>query len=260
MSRRPPRVPYLSGAYVVPARLAGASGYPLTLGFAPSLDLTLDDRVTIFVGENGCGKSTLIEALAELVGLPWDGGSSNELADSEDLRARRLAHFMRPRIKERPPNKYFFRAEALSDFSRLLERRAQDPDFTLFGDDPYELYGGRSIRTRAHGEAVSSVLYSRDRPGLYILDEPEAALSPVRQEQLVRLINEQCSTGQYQYVIATHSPIVMSIEGASIRSLDEARIAPIRKEDTSHWRVFSNLLKTGRVTDGDAAAARPFAR
>lgn len=235
--------PYLLGGYVVPERIEGLGGqFPLTLPFASSLDLRLDDRVTLFIGENGSGKSTLLEALAELVGLPWDGGSGNEIADSEGTEQRRLASFMRPRVRSRPPSKYFFRAEALTDFARLLEARAKDPDFTLFGDDPYALYGGKTIRARSHGEAVSALLTSRSRPGLYLMDEPEAALSPLRQQQLVAVINERVATGAYQFVIATHSPILMTIEGAQLRSLDAPDLPVVRKEETMHWKTYAGLF------------------
>ncbi len=115
--------PYLAGAYVVEERLVGASGFPLTLPFVRALELKLPSAVTVFVGENGSGKSTLLEVLAELVGLPWDGGSRNELSSSEHTSHRRLAEFLRPQLRRKPPNKYFFRSEALSDLARLLEAR-----------------------------------------------------------------------------------------------------------------------------------------
>lgn len=237
-------IPYLAGAYVVEEHAAKATGYPFTLPFARTLNVKLDDRVTIFVGENGSGKSTIVEAIAELMGLPWDGGSGNEVADSERTATPRLAQFMRPRVKNKPRNKYFFRAEALSDFGRLLEAREKDP---YFGGDPYALYGGKSIRERSHGEGVRALLKSHDRPGLYLFDEPEAALSPMAQVEFVKLINARVATDTFQFVIATHSPLIMSIEGAQLISLDGGELRPTKKEATSHWKTYAALFAKGTV-------------
>lgn len=243
-------LPYLAGAYVVEERAGSSTGFPFTLPFARTLDLQLDDRVTILVGENGSGKSTLVEAMAELMGLPWDGGSTNEVADSERTSAPRLAEFMRPRVKHKPRNKFFFRAEALSDFGHLTEAREKDPDFRKSGGakaDPHELYGGRSIRAQSHGEGVRALLKSHDRPGLYFFDEPEAALSPLAQVDFVKLINARVATDAFQFVIATHSPIIMSIEGAKLISLDGGELRPTKKENTSHWKTYAALFAKGSL-------------
>lgn len=235
-------VPWLSGAYVVSTLAARETAFPFTLPFARTLDLTLDDRVTVFVGENGTGKSTVIEALAELVGLPWDGGSGNELANSERTGTKRLAHFMRPRVRNKAPNKYFFRVEALSDFGHLLEARDRDPDFKLFGHDPFARFGGESLRSRSHGEATKLLIKSQDRRGLYLFDEPENALSPKAQLDFVKLVEERIDTQQFQFVIATHSPIVMSIKRARIISFDTPDLNVVKREETNAWKTYAALF------------------
>ncbi|MBL8916532.1 MAG: AAA family ATPase [Archangium sp.] len=233
------RPSFLQGVYVVPEKVKGRSGFPWSLAFLEGFDLRLESRVTIFVGENGCGKSTLLEACAELVGLPWDGGSVNERADSEGEANARLAEVLRPRMAKKPKNKFFFRAENLTDLARLLERRKADPDFM---GDPYAMYGGRSIRTRSHGEAVTAVLTSRDGPGIYLMDEPESGLSPARQLALVELISEQADQQDRQFLIATHSPILMSIPGAEIIDMNDPTLPRIARERTVHWHIFKRLL------------------
>lgn len=233
-------VPYLSGAYAVPDLVAKGSGFPLTLPFVEGLDFRLDDRATIFVGENGSGKSTLLEALAELVGLPWDGGGGTELADSERMAEPRLAHFMRPRVKNKPRNKFFVRAEAFADFARLLEKREKDPDFW---GDPYALYGGKTLRARSHGEGIAAVLQSHDRPGLYFFDEPESGLSPKAQLALVKALAARIDTDGFQFVIATHSPLIMTLRGARIISLDGGQLRQVKKEETTHWQTYAALFK-----------------
>lgn len=232
-------VPWLSGAYVVPELAETTADFPFTLPFTRTLDVKFDDHVTVFVGENGTGKSTVIEALAELVGLPWDGGSRNEVDSSERTPNLRLAHFMRPRVRNAAPNKFFFRAEMMSDFGRLLDARSRDPEF---GGDPYALYGGSSLRNRSHGEATKLVLKSHDRRGLYFFDEPENGLSPKAQMDFVKLVEERIDTQQFQFIIATHSPIVMSIKRAKIISFDTPDLNTVKREETNAWKTYASLF------------------
>jgi len=127
------------------------------------LDLSFRAPVTFFVGENGTGKSTLLEAIAELARLPVSGGGRNELAanhgpEGESLLARTL----RPSFCRRPRDGYFLRAEFGAHFASLLDQRREDPDFL---GDPYQLYGGRSLHARSHGEAFLAILQNRSAIG-----------------------------------------------------------------------------------------------
>ena len=236
--KRQAEAPFLAGAYVVEERVQEWDAYPFNLPFVRGLDLDLSTPVTLFVGENGSGKSTLLEALAELARLPVAGGSRNELADSENMTSR-LADAMRPRFLSKPPDALFFRADGLSDFARLLEQRKADPGFN---GDPYALYGGKSLRERSHGQAVTFVLRSRGRGGLFLFDEPEAALSPMSQTIFVDHVSECLATGTYQFVLATHSPILMSIPGARVLDFDRPALPTIEPRDTKHWHAFASVM------------------
>jgi predicted ATPase len=238
LHRSPDAPPFLLGAYVVEERVTDWTPFPFNLPYVKDLDLELDRPVTLFVGENGSGKSTLLSALAELAGLPGGGGSRNELPDSE-RRVSQLAAAMRPKFRARPRDGFFFRADALIDFARILDRRKEDPDFL---GDPYARYGGKSLRERSHGESVSAVFGANRSGGLFFFDEPESAFSPTRQLEFVKAIEESTRGGGWQFVIATHSPIVMSIPRARILDFDRPTLPSIQPEETKHWSVFKRIL------------------
>lgn len=214
--------------------------FPGNLPFVRGLDIRFEHPVTILVGENGSGKSTFIEAVAELCGLPVAGGGRNELADLKAPQTRsELAPFVRAVFSRKPRNGYFFRAEFQAHFATLLEERMADPEFP---GDPFARYGGRSLHTRSHGEAFLSVLSSWLTPGLILMDEPESALSPQRQLALLVQIARLARDGGTQFVIATHSTILMTYPGASLLSFDGDGIHPTTIEDTAHFQITKGLL------------------
>jgi predicted ATPase len=232
--------PYLRGVRVVPERLPNERNYPYSLGYAPSLDLNIESAVTFFVGENGSGKSTLIEALAVLCGLPVSGGGRNEIGSGHGPEADSvLSRALRPSFIRRPRDGYFLRAEFQAHFASLLDARREDPDFI---GNPYARYGGKSLHTQSHGEAFLAVLQNRIREGLFFLDEPESALSPQRQLALLVLMDELIQEGRSQFVIATHSPILMTYPGATIISFDNEDLRSITLEDTDHYRITRGIL------------------
>ena len=171
------RVPYLLGLSVWPERIPeDATTYPFNVPFVAGPDLTFTEPVVFFVGENGTGKSTLIEAIAELCRFPVSGGSRNELADNHGPeRESSLSRALRRSFRRQPRDGYFLRAEFQAHFASLLDARKLDPDFK---GDPYGRYGGKSLHARSHGEAFLAVLQNRIGQGLFLLDEPESALSP----------------------------------------------------------------------------------
>ncbi len=236
----PPPAPFLARVTLDPRRVADATAWPFTLPFVAGLALDLRHAVTYFVGENGSGKSTLIEGLAQACGLPVAGGGTNELPDGHGPeRQSVLGAALRTGFRARPPDRYFFRGELQSHFASLLDRRRDDPDFR---GDPYARYGGRSLHTRSHGEAFLATLLERLQSGLILMDEPESALSPQRQLTLLARMAQMVAEGETQFVIATHSPILLTFPGADIVSFDTAPLASVRLEDTSHYQITKGLL------------------
>ena len=235
-----PAPPFLAGISVVKERLPPSLQHPFDLPFIRSLDLQLTSAVTIFVGENGSGKSTLLEAIASLAGLPVAGGSRVDLGASHGPENEStLAHVLRPRFHQRPRDGYFLRAEFQAHFASLLDARAADREFN---GDPYARYGGQSLHTRSHGEAFLSVIQSRFQRGIFLLDEPEAALSPQRQLALLAQMSVVVETGEAQFILATHSPILMTYPGAELISFDDPTLPRVRIEETAHFEITKGML------------------
>ena len=227
--------------------VADRGEYPFIVPAVRSLDIEFTAPVTFFVGENGTGKSTVIEAIAALCKLPVSGGSRNELAGNHGPdTASALAQALRPSFRRRPPDAYFLRAEFQAHFASLLDARNADPDFRMWGD-PYTLYGGRSLHTRSHGEAFLAILQNRIRSGLLLFDEPESALSPQRQLALLAHMSALVATGKSQFIIATHSPILLTFPGAQILSFDGEALHPVALEDTSHFQITKGILQNPAV-------------
>ncbi|MDH5670269.1 MAG: AAA family ATPase [Nitrospira sp.] len=218
-----------------------ASRFPFTIPALANLNLQLTKPITFLVGENGSGKSTLIEAIADLCRLPVSGGAAADLNANHGPESRSvLAPALRPSFKRRPPDGYFFRAEFHAHFASLLEQRRRDPDFL---GDPYQYYGGKSLHERSHGEAFLALIQNRLHSGLFLLDEPESALSPQRQLTLLAQIAELEATHDVQFIIATHSPILLTYPDAEILSLDDDSIRVITLQETSHYQITKRILE-----------------
>ena len=222
-------------------RIPSDGGFPFCLPFVRNLDLTISSAVTIFVGENGSGKSTLLEAIAILSRLPVSGGARADLGAGHAPEERSaLVDVLRPSFRRRPRDGYFLRAEFQAHFASLLDARAADPEFDR---DPYALYGGRSLHSRSHGEAFLAVMQSRFEEGLFLLDEPEAALSPQRQLVLLAQMHALVEAGSAQFLIATHSPILMTYPDAELVSFDDPALPSVRLEETSHFQIMRGMLE-----------------
>lgn len=221
-----------------PERYPTAESYPFNLAAFRQTDcIRFETPVTIFVGENGTGKSTLLEAIARKCGIHiWrEDGSARFVANPyED----RLCDFVSAHWTDGRVPGSFFGSDMFRDFSRILEEWAVA--------DPGQLkhFGGKSLITQSHGESLMSFFTARYRiKGLYLMDEPETALSPKSQIRLLRLLESVSDAGHAQFIIASHSPILLACPGASIYSFDSVPILPIRYEDTEHYQVYRDFMK-----------------
>jgi predicted ATPase len=238
----------VSGGYLRAVRLVRDSvrdfeSYPFSIPSIQALDeLELDAKVTFLVGDNGSGKSTLIEAIAVLAGFNAEGGSKNFRFGTR--RSESCLHqFMRPvRGHRRPRDGFFLRAESYFNVATEIERLDEEPSF---GDRIIDHYGGVSLHEQSHGESFLALATHRFRGhGLYILDEPEAALSPQRQLSLLSIIHEHIEERASQFVIATHSPILMAYPRAVIYRLGASGIERVAYEDTEHYSITRDFLNS----------------
>lgn len=232
--------PYVSYVTLHPDAPLDPSRFPGNLPFTRDLHLEFDSPVTFFVGENGSGKSTLLEAIAVLAELPLAGGGTNEAGSSHGINEKsELADSLRMAFTKRPRDGYFFRAELQAHFASLLDQRRDDPDFR---GDPYGRYGGRPLHTQSHGEAFLAIMNNRFEEGLFLLDEPESALSPQRQLALLALMYQRTRGGKSQFLIATHSPILMTYPHARIVSFDGEKLETLGFEETTHYQITRGIL------------------
>ncbi|MFT9846556.1 AAA family ATPase [Aneurinibacillus sp. REN35] len=214
--------------------------YPLSIPTINALDeIELDTRITFFVGENGSGKSTLLEAIADRCGFNTGGGSRHNSYELEAAESA-LGQYIRLSWMPKMTAGFFLRAESFYSFATYIDRLAKEaPGYDVYGD-----YGGKSLHEQSHGESFFSLFTERfKQKGIYLLDEPEAALSPSRQLSFLRLLYEMEQEGMAQFIIATHSPILLAYPGAKIFTFDTAPIAPISYEETSHYFITRRFLE-----------------
>ena len=206
--------------------------YPFNIRCLQGFDeLTIDHPVTFLYGENGVGKSTLIEAVAIALGMNPEGGSDNMRFSSYDDYSELYRHLTLGRFG-RPRTKFFLRAESFYNVAT---------DISNNGDLVQTTYGGEDLHACSHGESFLKLVEHRfwDK-GLYLLDEPESALSPQRQMTLLCHIHQLAAKGS-QFLIATHSPILLSYQYGQILDLNH-QMQPVRYEDTDVYRIYMDFL------------------
>lgn len=230
------RAPYLRRVWLDPARIGDPEAYPFCLpALRNGLDLAFEHAVTIIVGENGTGKSTLLEGIAALAGYDGAGGGQGyrpvDHSRAVEVMGGELATALKASWLPKITRGWFFRAESFFTVARYLDAAARDvsaipPDFL----------------SHSHGEGFLRFFEERClRQGFFIFDEPESALSPARQIEFLRLIRRMEHLGLCQVIMATHSPVLMAYPGAALLQLTKHGLDPVTVEETGHFRLMREL-------------------
>jgi predicted ATPase len=229
--------PYLKRVWLDKDRVQDPDAYPFCLPFLrDGLDLGFDHAVTIIVGENGTGKSTLLEGIAVLAGYDEAGGGKGYMpmdhSHAVEVMGGQLANALRASWLPKLTTGWFFRAESFFSVARYLDQAALDvggapPDFL----------------SHSHGEGFLRFFEERcQRQGIFIFDEPESALSPSRQVEFLKLLRKMDESGICQVIMATHAPILMAYPSACLLRISHAGLRPATMEETEHYRLMQEFF------------------
>ncbi|WP_338653871.1 AAA family ATPase [Lysinibacillus sp. Y5S-8] len=224
---------YLKSCKVLQDTIPNKQMYPFNIPSLQDLyELEFPTNVTFFVGENGSGKSTLLEAIADRCDFNTAGGGRQNLYDVHKAESS-LGEYIRLSWMPKISNGFFLRSETFYQFASHIDL-LKDPR-------KYNAFGGKSLHHQSHGESFLALFMNRfNGKAIYLLDEPEAALSPTRQLSLLKIIKDL--EHEAQFIIATHSPILLGYPNATIYSFDDGEIESIRYEDTIHYIVTKRFL------------------
>jgi predicted ATPase len=232
-------LPRASGPFLRKITLSNpteSTAYPFNVPtLAQGLDLDLRSNVTFFVGENGSGKSTLLEAVASSCGFnPEGGGRDHHFRTRDDATADAgadLGSALKLAWLPKVTDGFFMRAESFFNLASYLDQVSS-----------LDRYGGRSLHQQSHGESFLALFANRFDRGIYLLDEPEAALSPRRQLSFLKIIHDLATSGRAQFLIASHSPILLAYPGATLFSLDGGQFTEVNYQDTDHHTLTKQFL------------------
>lgn len=240
MLYHPKAMLYLRHAELLRDRVPSFNDYPFSLPAIRNFErIVFEAPVTFLIGENGTGKSTILEGIAAAWGFNPEGGTLN-FSFSTHTSHSQLHEFLRiARGVKRPKDGFFLRAESYYNVATYIDQLDREEGVKV---PLIESYGGKSLHEQSHGESFfAAILHRFGGRGLYILDEPEAALSPVRQMSLLARIHELVRQHS-QFIIATHSPILMSYPGAVIYQLEGEGLRQVQLEETEHFTVTKAFM------------------
>lgn len=237
-----PQLPNLRRISLLRDKVENWGRYPLSVTVIKNFtEINFKQRVCFFVGENGSGKSTLLEAIVEKAGFAKEGGNRNMLytpTSEAASAASQLSDFLRLSWSKKMHFGYFLRAESFFNVATYVDKIQAEDHYGL------EDYGGVSLHQQSHGESFLALFrhqFSSD--GFYLLDEPEAALSPQRQLSFLAILHDTVRAyADCQFIIATHSPIILAYPGAQIFSFNGSQIEEVEYKQTEVYKVTQGFL------------------
>jgi predicted ATPase len=230
--------PYLRRIWLEPSRVSDPKAYPFCLPFLQGdFELSFDRSITIIVGENGTGKSTLLEGIAVLAGFDEAGGAKGYMSvdhsDALEKMGGSLSAALRASWLPRITNGWFFRAESFFSVARYLDKVNTEYIPGVPGGTPPDFL------SHSHGEGFLRFFHERcQRQGIFVFDEPESALSPARQMEFLKLMRRMEEIGHCQIIMATHSSMLMAYPGAQLLRLTKYGLEPVTVKDTDHYKVM----------------------
>jgi predicted ATPase len=226
--------PYLRRVWIEPSRVTDRAAYPFCLPFLhDAFELSFDRSITIIVGENGTGKSTLLEGIAVLAGYDEAGGGKGyrpvDHSNAIEAMGGELSEALRASWLPKITNGWFFRAESFFSVARYLDEAARGTP----GPPPPDFL------SHSHGEGFLRFFEERcQKQGIFIFDEPESALSPSRQIEFLKLMRRMEESTICQVVMATHSPVLMAYPNARLLRLSKYGLEPVTVEETDHYKIM----------------------
>ena len=229
---------HLKQVRIVPAKFPTLEHYPFNLDiFKYPRTVDVHNPVTFFVGENGTGKSTLLQAISHRCGIYIWKGERRARFQYNPFETQFYRGIEVTWSQDTVPGSYFA-SEIFNNFAQILDEWAtMDPGLL-------DYFGGQSLMVQSHGQSLMSFFKSRFRiKGLYLLDEPETALSPTTQIDLLKLVTKMAHAGHAQFIIATHSPILLACPAAIIYNFSASTLEPVGYEETEHFKVYKCFMQ-----------------